>query len=167
MLPGATYFLDIGFDRERVAGEIDGRKYHCEPDVFESDRERQNALVLNGWLILRFTWLMLTQDPDYVVLTTRQALAARGTASRLRHTQADLRRRPLGAGDSVEVELRSTQRSAARHLEGHQLGLAGGGVGPRAGEAEHGESRGGVLGVQAGPGIARLGAGAETLRQPG
>ncbi len=77
VLPGATYFLDIGFDRERVAGEVDGRKYHCQPDVFESDRERQNALVLTGWLILRFTWLMLTQDPDYVVRTTRQALAAR------------------------------------------------------------------------------------------
>lgn len=77
LLPDATYFLDIGFDRERVAVEIDGREYHCEPDVFESDRERQNALLLTGWLVLRFTWLMLTQDPDYVVLTTRQALVAR------------------------------------------------------------------------------------------
>jgi very-short-patch-repair endonuclease len=44
--------------------------------VFESDRLRQNALLLAGWLVLRFTWQMLTEDPDYVVRTTRQALAA-------------------------------------------------------------------------------------------
>ncbi|GAA3692932.1 type IV toxin-antitoxin system AbiEi family antitoxin domain-containing protein [Microlunatus aurantiacus] len=74
---GATYFLDVGFDRERVAGEIDGRAHHCEPDVFESDRARQNALVLDGWLIVRFTWLMLTREPDYVIRTLRHALGAR------------------------------------------------------------------------------------------
>jgi len=71
-----TFYLDMAFDGERVAGEIDGRDYHSQPDVFESDRLRQNALLLAGWLVLRFTWQMLTEDPDYVVRTTRQALAA-------------------------------------------------------------------------------------------
>lgn len=75
VVSGATYFLDMGFDRERSAVEIDGRRYHCEPDVFETDRARQNALVLDGWLILRFTWLMLSRDPDYVLRTVRRALA--------------------------------------------------------------------------------------------
>lgn len=88
---GATYFLDVGFDRERVAGEIDGRAYHCAPDVFETDRSRQNALVLDGWLIVRFTWLMLTRDPDYVLRTVRQALAARRAREPgVRHPQLDL-----------------------------------------------------------------------------
>ncbi len=77
VVSGSTYFLDVGFDRERIAAEIDGRTYHCQPDVFESDRARQNALVLDGWLIVRFTWLMLTREPDYVVRIVREALGAR------------------------------------------------------------------------------------------
>lgn len=78
VLPGAgTYYLDIAFDRWRVVGEVDGWEYHSKPEVFETDRLRQNALVLNGWLVLRFTWRMLTADPDYVLRTTRQALALR------------------------------------------------------------------------------------------
>ena len=78
LLPVAgTYYLDIAFRRERVAVEVDGWRYHCTPEVFETDRARQNALVLDGWLVLRFTWAMLTQDPDYVLRTTRAALRSR------------------------------------------------------------------------------------------
>jgi very-short-patch-repair endonuclease len=71
----ATYYLDIAFEQQQVASEIDGLIHERDAGLFESDRLRQNALVLNGWLILRFTWGMLTEDPDYVVRTTRQALA--------------------------------------------------------------------------------------------
>jgi very-short-patch-repair endonuclease len=45
--------------------------------VFESDRRRQNALVLEGWLVLRFTWRMLTEQPDLVVRSIQEALSAR------------------------------------------------------------------------------------------
>ncbi|HEU4546605.1 MAG TPA: hypothetical protein VFR88_09975 [Microlunatus sp.] len=67
-----TYYLDIAFRRERVASEID-------VDLLESDRVRQNPLMLRGWLVLRFTWHMLDADPDYVVATTREAVAQRRT----------------------------------------------------------------------------------------
>ena len=78
ILPHAgTYYLDIAFDREHVAGEVDGWEHHTDREVFESDRLRQNALVLDGWLVLRFTWRMLTDDPDYVIRVTREALAVR------------------------------------------------------------------------------------------
>ena len=56
-----TYYLDIAFRRERVASEIDGRLHETDVDLFESDRIRQNALMLRGWLVLRFTWHMLDQ----------------------------------------------------------------------------------------------------------
>jgi very-short-patch-repair endonuclease len=72
----ATYYLDIAFEELRVAVEIDGWAYHSQADVFESDRLRQNALVLDGWIVLRFTWRMVTEDPDYLVRTTLEALAA-------------------------------------------------------------------------------------------
>ena len=71
----ATYYLDIAFEQQQVASEIDGQIHERDAGLFESDRLRQNALVLHGWLILRFTWRMLTEDPDYVVRTTQQALA--------------------------------------------------------------------------------------------
>jgi very-short-patch-repair endonuclease len=72
-----TCYLDIAFRRERVAVEVDGWRFHGTPEVFETDRARQNALVLDGWLVLRFTWAMLTQDPGYVLGTTRAALHSR------------------------------------------------------------------------------------------
>ena len=74
-----TYYLDFAFKRERVASEIDGRLHHTDVDLFESDRLRQNALLLHGWLVLRFTWHMLDADPTYLIATTREALACRGT----------------------------------------------------------------------------------------
>lgn len=74
-----TYYLDFAFRRERVASEIDGRLHETDVDLFESDRIRQNALLLHGWLVLRFTWHMLDADPGYVIATTREALACRGT----------------------------------------------------------------------------------------
>ena len=58
-----TYYLDIAFRRERVASEIDGRLHETDVDLFESDRIRQNVLMLRGWLVLRFTWHMLDADP--------------------------------------------------------------------------------------------------------
>lgn len=75
-----TYYLDMAFRRQRVVSEIDGRLHETDVDVFETDRLRQNALVLRGWLVLRFTWYVLTRHPDYVVATTQQALALRGTS---------------------------------------------------------------------------------------
>jgi len=78
VVPAAgTYFLDIAFLRERLASEIDGRLHQTDVDVFETDRTRQNALVLHGWLVLRFTWYLLDRHPDYVIATTREALAMR------------------------------------------------------------------------------------------
>jgi very-short-patch-repair endonuclease len=72
---GGLYYLDVAFRRQRLASEIDGVIHQTDRALFESDRQRQNALVLEGWTILRFTWLMLNDDPDYVIITTRRALA--------------------------------------------------------------------------------------------
>ena len=74
-----TFYLDMAFRRERLVSEIDGRLHETDVDVFETDRTRQNALVLNGWMVLRFTWYLLSCEPDYVIETTRRALAQRRT----------------------------------------------------------------------------------------
>lgn len=86
----ATYYLDIAFERQRLAIEVDGRQTHDNGIAFESDRERQNALVIAGWTVIRFTWAMITQDPDYVLWATRAALAAAdGRAPLARPNTAD------------------------------------------------------------------------------
>jgi very-short-patch-repair endonuclease len=67
------YYLDVGFPRIRLALEIDGRIHQSDPDLFESDRIRQNALILNGWRVLRFTWRMLDERPSYFIEQVRRA----------------------------------------------------------------------------------------------
>lgn len=71
---GRTFYLDVAFPRARLAVEIDGRLHERDLDVFENDRWRQNALVLDGWVVLRFTWAMLRDHPDVVLETIRSAL---------------------------------------------------------------------------------------------
>ena len=71
---GRTYYLDIGFRGLRLALEIDGRLHEDDRDLFESDRWRQNALVRDGWRVLRFTWAMLRDHPEAFVEEVRAAL---------------------------------------------------------------------------------------------
>lgn len=75
LVDGATYYPDAVFRRLRLIIEVDGRKFHSEADVFESDRWRQNLLILDGWCVLRFTWRMLEERPEEVVAIIRRALA--------------------------------------------------------------------------------------------
>lgn len=70
-----TYVLDVIFAAERLVLEIDGRLHEDDPDLFESDRWRQNWLVLHGYRVLRFTWAMLRDHPDEVIRIVRAALA--------------------------------------------------------------------------------------------
>ena len=73
-LEGSLYYLDVAFPGRHVVIEIDGRLHETDEDLFESDRWRQNALVLDGWLVLRFTWRMLNERPDAVLDAVRRVL---------------------------------------------------------------------------------------------
>ena len=81
---GSTYYLDVLFRGIRLLIEIDGREHHTGKEVFETDRWRQNLLLLDGWFVLRFTWAMLEERPDEVVAMVRAAL----TMLARRHTGA-------------------------------------------------------------------------------
>lgn len=70
----STYPPDIVFAAHRLVIEVDGKHFHGE-GRFEYDRWRQNALVLDGWRVLRFTWTMIDTYPERVVDTVRSALA--------------------------------------------------------------------------------------------
>jgi very-short-patch-repair endonuclease len=71
------YVIDIAFPAQRVAIEIDGWAFHSDQAAFQNDRVRQNRLALQGWQVLRFTWLDLTQHPERVLAQVRAALSGR------------------------------------------------------------------------------------------
>jgi len=67
-LPAGTAFADEAFPDYRIAIEVDGRRTHdVHSDQFETDRLRQNEIVLLGWRVLRFTWSELTYRPERVL----------------------------------------------------------------------------------------------------
>jgi very-short-patch-repair endonuclease len=74
VVAGAAGPADAVLEEHRLAVEIDGWAWHHQPDRFQRDREKQNALVNQGWRVLRFTWLDLTQRPDRVVAQVRRAM---------------------------------------------------------------------------------------------
>jgi very-short-patch-repair endonuclease len=70
-------FLDLAFDEQRVLAEIDGWAYHRGLREFLRDAARQNALVLEGWTVIRTNWFELRDDPERFVRNVREALAAK------------------------------------------------------------------------------------------
>ena len=71
------YRVDVGFPAAKLALEVDGFAFHSGVDEFQVDRTRQNAIVLLGWQVLRFTWLDLTEYPERVAAIVRTAISAR------------------------------------------------------------------------------------------
>jgi very-short-patch-repair endonuclease len=66
--------FDFAWPDRRVVVETDGWQAHSGPHAFQADRTLSNALQLQGWTVLRFTWRDLTKRPDDVVAALRTAL---------------------------------------------------------------------------------------------
>jgi hypothetical protein len=73
---GRVAVVDVLIRGTRIVVEIDGREFHSSAERFQDDRRRQNALVNDGYTVLRFTWLDLIERPGYVIGVIRQQLAA-------------------------------------------------------------------------------------------
>ena len=78
ILGGRTVRLDLAWPEVLVAVECDGVYHHGTTIALRWDDRRQNQLVLEGWLVLRFTWDDLTTRPEEVVAVVRSALRTRG-----------------------------------------------------------------------------------------
>ncbi|KAA0016325.1 DUF559 domain-containing protein [Antrihabitans cavernicola] len=65
-LPVGRYIGDFVDERGRVVVEVDGREFHSDPTTFRNDRRRQNWLVSEGWLVLRYAAYHVLADPDAV-----------------------------------------------------------------------------------------------------
>ena len=71
---GRRCWLDFAVVEKMVAVEVDGYGPHSDPEVFRSDRERQNALILAGWTVLRFTPWQIRNELDSVLRQIRRGL---------------------------------------------------------------------------------------------
>jgi hypothetical protein len=67
--------VDFLFPRGLVV-EADGRRHHSGPLAFERDRERDAALLVAGFRVLRLTHRRITREPAEVARLVRAALAA-------------------------------------------------------------------------------------------
>jgi Protein of unknown function (DUF559) len=75
VLPGGRVAVaDLLIRGTRIVIEIDGFRYHSSDERFQTDRDRQNALVGAGFVVLRFTWRDLMTREAYVVETIRRHL---------------------------------------------------------------------------------------------
>ncbi|MCV7400080.1 type IV toxin-antitoxin system AbiEi family antitoxin domain-containing protein [Mycobacterium fragae] len=75
--PVGRYRVDVAFPEAKVAIEVDSWAFHSDREDFQQDRERQNAISLLGWHVLRFTWLDLVEYPQRVLAQIRSAISAR------------------------------------------------------------------------------------------
>ncbi len=65
-----TMFLDIAFERELLAIEIDGWAYHNSRSSFEADRARDARLIAHGWTVLRFTAAQVDDEQAFIATIT-------------------------------------------------------------------------------------------------
>ncbi|WP_157573929.1 DUF559 domain-containing protein [Nocardia jejuensis] len=80
--PIGPFRVDFVDEASRVIVEIDGREFHSAPAVFRLDRRRQNALLLNGWLVLRYAASDIFQSLDACAEETVEVVRRRRRSRR-------------------------------------------------------------------------------------
>jgi hypothetical protein len=69
---------DFHWPAERVIVETDGRATHLTRAAFQADRRRDAALAADGYLVVRFTWDDVCDQPAVIVDRLRAVFARRG-----------------------------------------------------------------------------------------
>jgi very-short-patch-repair endonuclease len=62
-IPAGGLEVDFTWPDRLLAVELDSRRYHLTDRAFRRDRERDRALTLAGWRVLRFTYRDVTEAP--------------------------------------------------------------------------------------------------------
>ena len=64
LLPGGPVRLDAAWPEAKIAVELDGAAFHSSPEARERDLRRDAALAALGWVVLRFSYRRLMQEPE-------------------------------------------------------------------------------------------------------
>jgi hypothetical protein len=71
--------VDAAWPEIRLAVEVDGAHAHATAQSLQRDLARQNALVLLGWTVLRFTWNDVVRRPAAIASALRPYFPIPGT----------------------------------------------------------------------------------------
>lgn len=74
------YVVDFLWPAEKVVVETDGWAAHGHRRAFEADRARDAALHAGGYVVVRFTWRQISEQPLLAASRLAQVLAARAVA---------------------------------------------------------------------------------------
>ncbi len=86
-LVGFVVRPDLVDFRRRVVLEADSHTFHTGRQAHDRDCSRYNELVLQGWLVLRFTWEKVMHQPDYVRGVLARTLATTSPLRALKRAQ--------------------------------------------------------------------------------
>jgi very-short-patch-repair endonuclease len=64
----------------KIIDELDSRQAHATYDAFETDRERDRAAALDGWLVIRVTWRQLDRERTRLARDIRRLLRERSSS---------------------------------------------------------------------------------------
>lgn len=73
---GRPVEIDLAFPRRRLAIELDGYAFHSSPEAHRADVRRANEMMADGWIVRRFTYSDLLDDPEGFIQTVLGVLAA-------------------------------------------------------------------------------------------
>ncbi len=71
---GQAIEVDCLWPARRLVVELDSRAHHDNAAAFESDRERDRALIAAGFRVMRITWRQLHESPAALAGDLRRAL---------------------------------------------------------------------------------------------
>lgn len=75
---GSSFFrLDRAWPEAKLAVEMDSAEHHTSPEHRQRDLTRDAALAAAGWLVLRFTYAEIRQDPEVVRQRVREVYRMR------------------------------------------------------------------------------------------
>lgn len=66
---------DFAYPVRKVLIELDGEAYHVDRESFQSDRRKQNLAHNLGWVVYRFTWHQIVDEPE-ATLTVLASICA-------------------------------------------------------------------------------------------
>lgn len=74
--PIGRYEVDAVWLKEKLAIELDGRKFHSDAEALVADSEKSRYLRGLGFRVLRFTWNDVVERPEWVIGQIRKALGS-------------------------------------------------------------------------------------------
>jgi hypothetical protein len=65
--PVSRMRIDMVWREQRIAVELDGYRGHHTPAQMERDRRRELHARMQGYIVIRYTWSQVADEPDLVV----------------------------------------------------------------------------------------------------